>query len=476
MTKVKSPPRTAMPSDAFADPASFRDPSGHVYSIDGRIFRTVTEPAVREFEAVRATGLYDELVAAGKVVAAEILGRDIPEALAREGQMVLEHPRLPFISYPYEWSFAALKAAALLHLDVHLAALERGVTLSDASAYNVQFIGAEPIFIDTLSFRPYRDGEYWAGHSQFCQQFLNPLLLRALLGTPHNQWYQGALEGLPTPDFARLLPFHRKLSWNVLSNIVLQAGFERSARRGNLSIKSETLRSAKFPLVSYRRLLQRLRAWIDRLQPRDKTPSSWQNYGLENSYGPEDAQAKRSFVHEFVRAEKPGMVWDLGCNAGDYAAAALEAGADYVVGWDFDQGALDAAFARARSGGMAFTPLYFDAANPAPDLGWAQAERRGMSARGPADAILALAFVHHLAIAKNLPLARIAAWITSLGRCGVIEFVPKEDPMVQRMLQMREDIFPNYNLDNFLTSLDRHAAIERIESVNGRQLIWYRAP
>ena len=257
---------------------------------------------------------------------------------------------------------------------------------------------------------------------------------------------------------------------------MLQANFDRSARRGNVSVKSETLQGAKFPLVSYRRLLQRLRAWIARLEPRDKTPSSWQNYSLENSYGPEEAQAKRAFVTEFVRAEKPGMVWDLGCNAGDYSVAALDAGAGYVVGWDFDQGALDAAFARAQSGAMAFPPLYFDATNPASDLGWAQAERRGMSARGPADAVLALAFVHHLAIAKNLPLPRIAAWITGLGRSGVIEFVPKEDPMVRRLLQMREDIFPNYSLDNFLTELKGHAAIERIESVNGRQLIWYRAP
>ena len=186
MTKVMSLPHPATPSDAFADSASFRYPSGHVYSIDGRILRTVTEYAIRDIEAVRATGLYEDLAAEDKVVAADILERDIPEALAREAEIVLEHPRLPFISYPYEWSFSALKAAALLHLDVHLAALARGVTLSDASAYNVQFVGAKPIFIYTLSFRPYRDGEYWAGHSQFCDQFLNPLLLRAMLGTTHN--------------------------------------------------------------------------------------------------------------------------------------------------------------------------------------------------------------------------------------------------------------------------------------------------
>jgi len=90
-----------------------------------------------------------------------------------------------------------------------------------------------------------------------------------------------------------------------------------------------------------------------------------------------------------------------------------------------EEGALDAAFARARDQDLAFTPLYFDATNPAPDQGWAQEERAGMAARGPVDAVLALAFVHHLAIAKNLPLPRIVRWLTGLAPAGVVEFVPK---------------------------------------------------
>ncbi len=465
-----------MASDDFVDSASFRDPSGHVYRIDGRIFRTVTDHAIDDFEALRASGVYDDLAAAGKVVAAEIVAEaEVPEPLRREARVVLEHPPLPFISYPYEWSFAALKAAALHHLEVHQAALEGGMTLSDASAYNIQFIGARPIFIDTLSFRPYRDGEYWTGHRQFCEQFLIPLLLRAMLGTPHNDWYRGALEGIRTADFAGLLPWHRKLSWNVLSQLVLPTAFENSARRGDVSVSSSTLRSAKFPLVSYQGLLRRLHKWIAGLAPRDKRPTAWQNYSLESSYGPEEAEAKRAFVRGFIEAEKPATVWDLGCNAGDYSEVALQAGAQYVVGWDFDQGALDAGFARAGARDLAFTPLYFDATNPAPDQGWAQEERAGMGGRGPADAILALAFVHHLAIAKNLPLPRIARWLCGMARAGVVEFVPKQDSMVQTMLRLREDIFPDYDLERFLDCLGAHATVERIEVVNGRQLIWFRS-
>ncbi len=462
-----------MPSDDLADPASFRDPSGHVYRIDGRIFRTLSERAVADFEAVRASGLYQDLVGAGKVVAAEIVEHGVPEALKRTAPAVLEHPRLPFISYPYEWSFAALKAAALLQLEVHLSALERGVTLSDASAYNIQFIGARPIFIDTLSFRPYREGEYWTGHRQFCEQFLTPLLLRAMFATPHNAWYRGALEGIPLGDFARLLPLRRKLSWNVLSHLVLPSLFERSARRGDINVGRGALQTARFPLASYKRLLRRLRKWIASLEPRDRAPTAWQTYSLENTYGPEEARAKRDVVRTFVRAQRPEMLWDLGCNAGDHCEAALQAGAGYVVGWDMDQGALDAAFARARQADLAFTPLYFDATNPAPDQGWAQEERRGMGGRGPVDAVLALAFVHHLAIARNLPLAKIAAWLTGMARSGVVEFVPKHDPMVQTMLKLREDIFPDYSLETFLECLSARARIERVEPLNERRLIWF---
>ena len=461
-------------SSGYTNPASFRDPSGHVYHVEGRVFRTVTEQAVQNFEFVRDIGVYDELVDAGLLHPAKVINEDIPGLSQGGARYVLEHPRLPFISYPYEWSFSALKAAALLQLDIHLACLDRGVTLSDASAYNIQFIGTKPIFIDTLSFRPYRDGEYWTGHRQFCEQFLNPLLLRALLGIPHNNWYRGSLEGISTADLSALLPLHRKLSWNVLSQLVLPAFFDRSARGKGVQTSASALAKAKFPLPAFRKLLNRLRDWVSSLSPRYQPRTTWENYSQDNSYTPDMAALKREFVRSFITAERPAMVWDLGCNAGDYAEAALSAGGEFVVGWDFDQGALDVAFARAVERNLAFTPLFFDAANPAPIQGWAQQERYGMLQRGPADAILALAIVHHLAITRNIPLAMVANWLTSLAKAGVVEFAPKDDPMVQSMLSLREDIFDQYTLEHFEDCLTATARIERSQSLNGRHLIWFR--
>jgi ribosomal protein L11 methylase PrmA len=166
------------------------------------------------------------------------------------------------------------------------------------------------------------------------------------------------------------------------------------------------------------------------------------------------------------------MVWDIGCNTGDYSVAALQAGARSAIGFDFDQGALDIAFDRARSERRNFLPLFLDATNPAPDQGWSQAERRGLGARAAADAVLALALIHHMAISKNVPLDQVVSWLTSLAPSGVIEFVPKSDPMVVELLRLRADIFPDYNEEQFVRSLQQRARIVASETVSasGRKL------
>ncbi len=445
---------------AVREPGSFRDPSGTVFSHNGRIFRTIAEQAAPGFDAVRATGLLERLERQERVVGTKLIEArpDLPDGDIR---YVVEHPRLPFVSYPYEWTFSALKAAALHHLDVQLDALAENVTLSDASAYNVQFVGPHPVFIDVLSFRPYRDGEFWAGHRQFCEQFLNPLLVRALLGVPHNDWYRGALEGISSEYLSRTLSLRHKLSWNVLTQVVLQASLQRSVGGKLDREQAEAIKQRRFPKSSFVAMLQRLRRYIDGLSPADRTPTQWQDYAADNTYSDADYGAKKQFVHDAVTASGPAMVWDLGCNVGEYAEIALEAGADHVVGWDVDHGALEAGFTRARERKLNVLPLHFDAANPSPSQGWDQAERYGMAERGPADMVLALAFVHHLAIARNVPLDHVAKWLTEIGRAGVVEFVEKGDSTVRQMLAVREDIFPDYTLDAFLSAMSKHARITR---------------
>jgi ribosomal protein L11 methylase PrmA len=464
--------RTHLVNEAQPDAGSYRDPSGRVFVLNDRVLRTVAPRATADFEYVRSTGVLQSLIAEGSAIAEEQVDPGVLPRGFNDASYVLQHPKLPFISYPYEWCFTALKRAALLHLDIQMRCLEQGVALSDASAYNVQFLGTKPIFIDSLSFRRYREDEFWVGHKQFCEQFLNPLLLRALLGVPHNAWYRGVLEGIPTVELSRLLPLYRKLSWDVLTNVVMPASFQRAATSGT---QVEMPSSGRFPRAAMQRMLERLRRWISRLQPADGGKTVWGDYAGQTSYVADEAERKRALIVQFAASVRPSMIWDIGCNTGDYAKAALEAGAGYAVGFDFDQGALDAAFTRAESEGLSFLPLFLDLANPTPSQGWAERERRGLTDRASADAILGLALVHHLAIGRNIPLEQVVAWLIDLAPNGIIEFVPKSDPMVQRLLRLREDIFDDYGEEAFAKHLQAGAKIVQVAEVSasGRRLFWF---
>jgi ribosomal protein L11 methylase PrmA len=460
----------------YRDGGSFRDPNGSVLLGEGRVFRTIMPNAAPDHEAVRRIGVLRELAERGWVIAEHPADKADLQGAADDAAYVVEHPRVPFISYPYEWGFHALKDAALLHLDLHLHCLDHGVTLSDASAYNIQFLGPAPVFIDTLSFRPYRDGEIWIGHRQFCDQFLNPLLLRAVLGIPHNAWYRGNLEGIPNRELAQALPVSSKLSWNVFKHVVLQSALDRLAARSG--VPQATAKIA-LPRESFRKMLSALRKWVSTLEvPRNGHSTLWSRYANDNSYSEEEARKKAHFVRTFASETRPAVLWDLGCNTLDYSKIALAAGAGLAIGFDFDIGVVERAYERAKAEGLNLLPLQLDITNPSPSQGWGQKERKGLLERGPADALLALALVHHLAIARNVPLAYVVDWLTGLARTGVIEFVPKSDPMVGQLLRLREDIFPDYSEEAFRHLLGARSRIRRSEriSATGRTLYWFERP
>lgn len=437
---------------------SYRDPAGQVFLSGERVFRTVSESALEDFNYVRDSAVFPALMENGSVVEEFPVDHEVQQGLGLDAPLVIEHPRLKFISHPYEWCFEALKAAALLHLDIQIASLQENISLSDASAYNIQFIGALPIFIDALSFQRYQEGDFWAGHQQFCRQFLNPLLLHSHVGIAHNQFYAGALEGIDSADLAAMLPFRYRFSLRILTHVILPS--KLNAAKIGSKVGKETLRSAPFPKTSYERMLQKLHAWISGLTPKDRSRATWRDYAKRNTYSERGGGEKHRFVKECVAAAQAKSVWDLGCNIGSYSAAAIEAGCEHVIGWDSDQGALDAALLHARDSNLPFTPLYFDAADPAADRGWQQSERQGFMARANAEMVLALAFIHHLIIARNIPVDRVIDWLCELAPAFVVEFVPKSDPTVKQMLQLRDDVFADYTIEHFRTLLRARTRIE----------------
>ena len=450
-------------------PGSFRDPKGRVAKgKSGEVFRMITKTGKGDFTDIEESGLYSRLIQANKLIAHE----QVPISEATGGtdvQILLEHPALPMVSYPYEWCFQQMKEAALLQLDLYLEGLDFGKTLSDATAYNVQFVRGKPIFIDTLSFIPYSNGQFWTGQEQFTEQFLNPLLLTAYSGVPFNDVYRGSMTGVSSELVSAVTPFLKKLSWRYFNYIHLP----RQSKKRALSSGAAGVRKVegRLPEEGFRFILKQLRGWTESLSA-PETPSNWVTYTQTRTYQDQSVAQKVKFVAEAVEQAKPGQVLDIGCNTGEFSFLALDAGAQHVVGLESDHQALSTAFAQASEKGASFLPIYQNITNPSPAQGWASEERDDIGGRVSADFILALAILHHIVISGNVPLQRAVSSLTQLAPSGVIEWVPKSDPMVQTLLRNREDIFETYSQAVFEQSLLRNGAniVKKQLLENGRTL------
>ncbi len=454
---------------------SFRDPAGQVFDDGHTILRTVTGGKIEDFLKVQAQGVLERLRQRGQIVSSTDVTNEHADMLVGDVRRVLRHERLDYISYPYEWCFGQLKDAALLTLDLQIELLENeDITLADNTAYNVQFDGWRPLFIDVLSLQKYAEGTPWVGYGQFCEQFLNPLLLQSKLDIDFRHWYRGSVDGIATLDLCKMLKWHHFLSPGVFSHVYLHARSLEKAFRASHDTNSAGA-EVKLPKARLLALFRYMRLFINSLEAQTKN-TTWAAYETTNTYERAASEKKRGFVAEFVEKAKPNTLIDLGCNAGEFSVLSLAAGARHVVGFDFDSNAVEIAYARAKADELNLLPLQLDAFNPSPSQGWRQCERMGFADRAQADAVIALAFEHHLAIAKNAPLDEVIDWIVAIAPHGIIEFVPKSDPTVQVMLRGRQDIFPDYTPENFTDALRRSASIVRNQQVtdDGRTLFQFQ--
>lgn len=452
-------------------PASYRDPNGFVFVQDGGIYRAITKVGIDSYQTVKQTGVLEHLIATGRMVGTD----EVEHASFTDDdniKAILSHERLQLITYPYEWCFSALRKAALFHLDLAIEALNWDVAVSDATAYNIQFKGADPIFMDVLSFIPYTDGVYWAGHRQFCEQFIAPLLLRKYAGVPFQPLYRSEIDGIPLDMVSNLLPLRSKMSLRYLLNIAIPVYFNSKAKEQS----GPTARPTRpLPRAAYIRLLEQMRAWVDALSMNDSS-STWAHYSTTTSYSEGGASEKRDFIDSFARQHLGTTVMDLGCNDGAFCEVLLDGGVGRVIGVDSDPDACDAAFRRAEEKHLALDVVHMDLANPSPAQGWLSAERASFAERVQhVDGTISLAVIHHLVIGRNVPMAEAIRWLMSFGTFGIIEFVPKTDPQVQRMLRFREDIFDTYDESTFLNEIKRTARIVQTHQIGqqGRILIHY---
>src|SRR5215216_5077152 len=445
--------------------ASFRDPSGFLFSRSGVLYRQVNRTYEGEYARLMESGLYAKLVKAGLLIPhGEV---DQPPAQEEAAYKIIQPERVPFISYPYEWSFGQLKDAALATLSIQRRALKAEMSLKDASAYNIQFVRGNATLIDTLSFEMYKEGQPWVAYRQFCQHFLAPLALMALKDIRLNQLLRVYIDGVPLDLASQLLPWTTRFNFGLVTNIHLHAGAQK--KYAGAEVKSRGGSMGKQAMIG---LIDSLVATVRKL---DWKPggTEWGNYYDITNYSDIAFEHKKQLVGEWVQQVNPALAWDLGANNGVFSRVVSSAGS-FIVSFDIDPAAVEQNYRQAKSENVAnLLPLLLDLTNPSPSLGWANRERDSFGLRGPADMVLALAVIHHLAISNNVPLPQLADFFAEIGEWLVIEFVPKSDSQVQKLLASREDIFPNYTRDGFEDAFKKRFKIHNAVDIRESERVLY---
>jgi hypothetical protein len=454
-----------MAADSGVHPSSFRDPSGFLFTKDGTLYRQINRSYQPDFDLLTSSGLYDALVEKGYLIPHSEAAPEL--ALTDEACKVIEPERIPFISYPYEWCFGQLKDAALTTLAIQKQAVESGMSLKDASAYNIQFRNGKPILIDTLSFEAYKEGEPWAAYRQFCQHFLAPLALMAYRDIRLGRLLRLYVDGIPLDLASQLLPYRTRFSFGFQIHIHLHAKLQQrhadstqKPRQGNVS------KTGHLGLIdSLETLIKKLR-W-------KQAATEWGEYYEATNYSDDAMKQKEDVIRELLQESKPSEVWDLGANTGRLSRIAEEIGAD-VIPFALDPAAVEKNYDECRQGkDTRLLPLILDLTNPSPGLGWAARERASIFERGPADTVLALALIHHLAISNNVPFDRLARFFASVCNSLIIEFVPKEDSQVQKLLITREDVFGNYNEEDFRNAFSEPFELKRrVELSDSKRVVY----
>jgi hypothetical protein len=448
------------------NPASFRDPSGFIFHENDEIFRAINYFYKNNYDYLISSGLYDELVSKNLLIPHTEVENN--KFIDPNVYKIIQPQKVGFISYPYEWCFSQLKDAAILTLAIQEIALKYGMSLKDASAYNVQFVDGKPVLIDTLSFELFDEHKPWIAYNQFCKHFAAPLALMYYKNIELGKLLRVYLDGIPLDLASSLLSFKNKLHFGILIHIVLHAKAQAKFA-GNKSSFSGN--KSKLSMNSHKQLIESLNNLVGSLHLKEKT-STWNEYYADN-HTDEYYTHKKELVATFLEIAKPESVWDIGANTGLFSRIAAEKNIK-VVSSDFDARCVEINYQTMKKNGEKnILPLVMDLTNPSPGIGWANSERGAFLDRGPVDLVMALALVHHLAIGNNVPLSNIAELFSKICNWLIIEFVPKEDEKVQVLLSSREDIFKYYSEENFEKAFENYFFVEKKKNVGNTNRILY---
>ena len=447
-------------------PGSFRDPSGFLFTQNGVLFRQINRVYEKDYTRLMDSGLYAKLTKAGLLIPHEETVQ--AGAGSESAYKIIQPERVPFISYPYEWSFSQLKDAALATLSIQKRALKLGMSLKDASSYNLQFVRGKATLIDTLSFEIYKEGEPWIAYKQFCQHFLAPLVLMSYRDVRLSQLLRVYIDGIPLDLASELLPAKTKFNFGLLTHIHIHAGAQK-----RYSDKAVTPQKGRVSLQAMTGLIESLENTVKKLTWRP-AGTEWGAYYDDTNYSDSAFDHKKKLVREWASEIKPSVVWDLGGNTGVFSREAASSGA-FTVSFDIDPAAVEQNYRIVKQNKEKnMLPLVLDLTNPSPAIGWDHSERDSFGQRGPVDMVLALAVIHHLAISNNVPLPQLADFFAERCTTLVIEFVPKSDSQVKRLLATRDDIFPNYTREGFESAFGERFTIQKTELIQESERVLYK--
>lgn len=455
------------PNEIRREPSSFRDPAGFLFRANGVLYRQVNRCYQETYDHLMASGFYETLVGNGLMVQHEEC--DSVTAVGPDNYKILKPELIPFVSYPYEWCFAQLKEAALLTLRLQMMALKQGMSLKDATPFNIQFRNARPVLIDSLSFELYNEKQPWVAYRQFCEMFLYPLMLEHYTKTEAIPLLKNRFSGLSAVFTARLLPW--KASWNlgVRLHVLLQAKRKESASVANQA-------ALHFSRQKMEHLVLHLQSVIEALQPGYPQQTSWNNYYSFTILGQDYLKEKENIISHLIKNRCWTRVLDLGANEGHFSKL-LAAHAGLVLAADFDAACVNRLYDSVRQQKLErILPLVIDLANPTPALGFAGLERASFMERAPSQLVMALALVHHLCIGKGIALEQVASFFATLAEELLIEFVPREDEKVQQLLSSHSFDFPSYNKSHFEHSLSKYFEMLSVNEIGktGRLLYWFK--
>ena len=445
--------------------SSFRDPSGFLFFENEVLYRQINQEYKNEYEHLMDSGLYKRLVDSKLLI--PHTEADMISPNKEKLYKIIKPESIPFISYPYEWCFSQLKNAAITTLEIQKIAIDYNMTLKDASSYNIQFRQGKPILIDTLSFEKYQEGQTWKPYKQFCQHFLAPLALMSQKDIRLNQLFRIYIDGIPLDLADKLLPSKKLYMFSLLSHIHLHAKSQKHYENKDIKIKTR-----KMPRNSFVGIIESLHSGIKKLKwTPEKT--EWGDYYNDTNYSQGSFEEKKQTVSKFLDKTKAKLVWDLGANTGIFSRLASKKDIE-TISFDIDPAAVEKNYLTCiQEADTKLLPLLLDLTNPSSSIGWNSVERNSFVERGPADVVIALALIHHLTISNNIPLFNLAEFFHGICNYLIIEFIPKTDSQVKRLLLTREDIFVDYNQQNFENEFKKFFSIYESKKLNNSERILY---